>query len=208
MKELGRNIPPLAIASLLLLTHCGSGRVDAVEFSPGGFDAAYFDVEDLRAVANDDEVYWFHFYNALGPKSTNGTVIAMGAYKDHEELYSWYGPWYRRFIALADDGANCAKVIQSDALDQIRDLRDAGGEPFAAMFMVDEVWTMIQDARAEGVRLTPRRTDDDKNWTMLMEPVTFDRGTATVISGYSLTCTTPCPEFCGDPATYFLNMRL
>ena len=91
-----KNIPLSTIVAFILLSACRGGQKETVRLPAEGFDTAYFDVEDLRAVANDTKAVWFHFYDALGPDQSRGTVFAMGAFEDHRELYSVWGPWYRR----------------------------------------------------------------------------------------------------------------
>lgn len=206
-----KNIPLSTIVAFILLSACRGGQKETVRLPAEGFDTAYFDVEDLRAVANDTKAVWFHFYDALGPDQSRGTVFAMGAFEDHRELYSVWGPWYRRYKALSGNGADCTKVLEGDALEQIRNLVAAGGEPYAAMFRIADVWALIDqihEASGKGIRLTPRRTDDGLNWTMELEAVIISQGTATVVPVGSLVCTTPCPEYCGNPATNFLNRRI
>ncbi|HNE79456.1 MAG TPA: hypothetical protein PL010_07900 [Flavobacteriales bacterium] len=198
-----KRIPALAaIITGMFLPAC-SGDVHTVSHLPdGGFTEAFFDLDDLRAVANDDKVHCFHFYNAHHDGEATGTVLAMGAYESHEELYSWSGPWYRRYKGLVGGGADCVKMIKSDAKDDILNLGEI--KPFAAVFTVTDVLGLITKVGADGIRLTPMMANAT-TWTMALEPVKFEDGRAEVIGTERLVSTTPCPEVCGEPPTYFLH---
>ena len=197
-----------AITILVLLSGCRDEPGVTGPTDPG-FSEAYFDEEDLGTVMENGKAAYLHCYNVITEKGgEHGSVIAMGADKDHEELYAWLGgPWYRCFEALNGNEADCDRLAEDGAMSRVRYLRMAGLTSYAAVFEATDVKRQLDMDDCNGVKLVGERNDG--YWTMRMFPVKIERDTAIVLGDTSneLVCTDPCPTYCGNTPSYFLNCR-
>lgn len=202
----------LALTSCVLFFGSCTERPAEITWSDPGFTEAYFDRKQLDELSDDSKMEYFHFYNVLPERDAEvGSVMAMGAYGDHKEVYSYIGgPWYRMYESLSGTRTICDRLTSDGAEEKVSHLRRAGLTPYAAVFTRKEVMNAF-DALSEcnAIRLTPVRTEDDRYWTMRITPVRIEDGVARVVGGTEdeRMSTNPCPTYCGLTPSYFVHCR-
>ena len=133
----------LALTSCALFFGSCTERPAEITWSDPGFTEAYFDRKQLDELSDDSKMEYFHFYNVLPERDAEvGSVMAMGAYGDHKEVYSYIGgPWYRMYESLSGTRTICDRLTSDGAEEKVSHLRRAGLTPYAAVFTRKEVFT-------------------------------------------------------------------
>lgn len=176
-----------------------------------GMKEAYFDADDIRdVIKHDSTTTALRFYAARKEENNAvGTAIMIGTNIDGKDLYEKDTSRYVISMGLIPNGTETKNLIEEEAKQHLRWVKQSGDVLFATNFSLRDVDTLLAQLKCNGIKLVYKGPDGDGNYTMTAYAVTIDSSGARVIPhAPSFTCSQPCPSYCGSDPSYYLNNRL
>lgn len=175
-------------------------------FGPIGFGEAVFDKASLETLMQLKNAEFLRFYNVRRTASdVNGTamVIAIPAAEGTEIKESLTGYKYRMYDKLLNGRVVLINHNKTAAAQACRFVLNAKDSSYVTEFKVQDIMELLHSTSECNALLVQAIPWREGYFTMKLQAVRVT-GNRYALVGTSapLSCTEPCPNFCGPPTNY------